>query len=95
MHIHLAEQAKEVDDCLSWCGRRPATWLLDEFDINEKWCLVHATHVDNRELERIAGAAPRSVSARLPKPTWAMASFRPRDSSLSPDLMASDPTRTF
>ena len=54
VHIHLAEQAKEVDDCLSWCGRRPATWLLDEFDIDEKWCLVHATHVDNRELERIA-----------------------------------------
>ena len=54
VHIHLAEQAKEVTDCVSWCGRRPATWLLDEFAIDEKWCLVHATHIDDRELERIA-----------------------------------------
>jgi formimidoylglutamate deiminase len=54
VHIHLAEQAKEVEDCLNWSGRRPATWLLDEFDIDSRWCLVHATHVDERELERIA-----------------------------------------
>ena len=56
MHIHLAEQAKEVEDCLSWCGRRPATWLLDAFDVDDRWCLVHATHVDHRELERIAAS---------------------------------------
>jgi len=56
VHIHLAEQAKEVEDCLRWCGRRPATWLLDSFDVNDQWCLVHATHVDRRELERIAGS---------------------------------------
>jgi formimidoylglutamate deiminase len=54
VHIHLAEQAKEVEDCQNWSGRRPATWLLDEFDVDERWCLVHATHVDERELERIA-----------------------------------------
>jgi formimidoylglutamate deiminase len=55
VHIHLAEQAKEVEDCLSWCGQRPATWLLDNFDVDDRWCLVHATHIDRRELERIAG----------------------------------------
>ncbi len=54
VHIHLAEQAKEVEDCLNWCGRRPATWLLDAFDVHDRWCLVHATHVDSHELERIA-----------------------------------------
>jgi len=54
VHIHLAEQAKEVEDCLTWCGRRPATWLLDAFDVDNRWCLVHATHVDHCELERIA-----------------------------------------
>ena len=54
VHIHLAEQTKEVEDCLNWCRRRPATWLLDEYDIDDRWCLVHATHVDSRELERIA-----------------------------------------
>ena len=56
VHIHLAEQAKEVEDCLNWCGHRPATWLLDSFDVNDQWCLVHATHVDHRELERIAAS---------------------------------------
>jgi formimidoylglutamate deiminase len=53
VHIHLAEQAREVEDCLSWCGHRPATWLLDAFDVNHQWCLVHATHVDQHELARI------------------------------------------
>ena len=56
VHIHLAEQAKEVEDCLNWCGQRPATWLLDACDVDDRWCLVHATHVDHRELERIAGS---------------------------------------
>jgi len=56
VHIHLAEQAKEVEDCLDWCGRRPATWLLDAFDVDDRWCLVHATHVDDCELERIAAS---------------------------------------
>jgi formiminoglutamate deiminase len=56
VHIHLAEQAKEVEDCRNWCGRRPATWLLDAFDVDQKWCLVHATHVEYGELQRIAGS---------------------------------------
>ena len=56
VHIHLAEQAKEVEDCLNWCGHRPATWLIDSVDVNHQWCLVHATHVDHRELERIAAS---------------------------------------
>jgi formimidoylglutamate deiminase len=56
VHIHLAEQAQEVEDCLGWCGRRPATWLLDACDVNDRWCLVHATHVDQPELERIASS---------------------------------------
>jgi formiminoglutamate deiminase len=54
VHLHLAEQTKEVEDCVSWCGRRPAAWLLDAFDVGLKWCLVHATHVNPGELERIA-----------------------------------------
>jgi formimidoylglutamate deiminase len=56
VHIHLAEQAKEVEDCLNWCGQRPATWLLDACDVDRRWCLVHATHVDGRELGRIAAS---------------------------------------
>jgi formiminoglutamate deiminase len=56
VHIHVAEQAQEVEDCLHWCGRRPAQWLLDACDVNDRWCLVHATHVDDRELDRIAAS---------------------------------------
>jgi formiminoglutamate deiminase len=56
VHIHLAEQAKEVEDCLSWCGLRPATWLLDTFNVDHQWCLVHATHVEDGELQRIASS---------------------------------------
>ena len=56
VHIHIAEQTKEVEDCLSWCGRRPVTWLMDTAEVDERWCLVHATHVEERELERIAAS---------------------------------------
>ena len=56
VHIHIAEQWKEVEDCLSWCGRRPVTWLMDTIEIDDRWCLVHATHVDLCEIERIAGS---------------------------------------
>ena len=54
VHIHIAEQSKEVEDCLKWSGRRPIQWLLDHFEIDQRWCLVHATHADDRELRSMA-----------------------------------------
>jgi formiminoglutamate deiminase len=54
VHIHIAEQTKEVDDCLAWSGVRPVQWLYDHRQVDERWCLVHATHVDPGELSRIA-----------------------------------------
>lgn len=54
IHIHAAEQLKEVDDCLSWSGKRPVAWLLANADINDRWCLVHATHLDDDETFRLA-----------------------------------------
>ncbi len=54
VHIHAAEQTKEVDDCLAWCGARPVEWLLDHADIDAKWCLVHATHMTLQETGRLA-----------------------------------------
>lgn len=54
VHIHIAEQTKEVDDCLAWSGARPVQWLYDHHPVDGRWCLVHATHVDPRELSRIA-----------------------------------------
>jgi formimidoylglutamate deiminase len=54
IHIHIAEQQKEVDDCLAWSGRRPIAWLLDNAQIDGRWCLVHATHADAAELAGLA-----------------------------------------
>ena len=54
IHIHIAEQTKEVEDCLEWCGRRPVEWLLDEQEVSPRWCLVHATHMTERETVRLA-----------------------------------------
>ena len=54
IHIHIAEQMKEVDDCIAWSGQRPVAWLLDHANVNQRWCLVHATHMDANEYARAA-----------------------------------------
>ncbi|NWB97395.1 formimidoylglutamate deiminase [Pseudomonas gingeri] len=54
VHIHIAEQQKEVDDCLVWSGKRPLQWLYDNVEVDERWCLVHATHADAEEVTRMA-----------------------------------------
>lgn len=56
VHIHIAEQMKEVDACLAWSGRRPVQWLLENLDVNARWCLVHATHVLNDEVAAITAS---------------------------------------
>jgi len=56
IHIHAAEQEREVADCLVWSGRRPVEWLLDEMDIGPRWCLIHATHMTGDEVVRLAGS---------------------------------------
>ena len=53
-HIHVAEQQREVQDCLAWSGQRPVEWLLDHAPIDGRWCLVHATHVTPDESRRAA-----------------------------------------
>lgn len=64
IHIHVAEQRREVEECLAWCGRRPVAWLLDEMDVNERWCLVHATHVVADEVTRLARS--RAIAGLCP-----------------------------
>ncbi|MDH0303933.1 MULTISPECIES: formimidoylglutamate deiminase [unclassified Pseudomonas] len=54
VHIHIAEQQKEVDDCLAWSDRRPLQWLYEHVEVNERWCLVHATHADAGEVTAMA-----------------------------------------
>ena len=56
VHIHIAEQVREVDDCIAWCGRRPIEQLFETLTVDDEWCLVHATHATSWELERIAAA---------------------------------------
>ena len=50
LHIHIAEQTAEVADCEAWCGQRPVEYLLANAPVGPNWCLVHATHVNAREL---------------------------------------------
>mgnify|MGYP002004736342 CR=1 FL=1 len=54
IHIHIAEQMKEVEDCINWSGKRPVAWLLGNAPVNQNWCLVHATHMDADETKALA-----------------------------------------
>jgi formimidoylglutamate deiminase len=54
VHIHVAEQTKEVEDCVAWSGRRPVEWLLDNARVDARWCLVHATHMTGSETMALA-----------------------------------------
>jgi formimidoylglutamate deiminase len=54
VHVHVAEQQQEVDDCVAWSGARPVRWLLDHAEVDSRWCLVHATHLDADEAAGVA-----------------------------------------
>ncbi|EGD58263.1 formiminoglutamate deiminase [Novosphingobium nitrogenifigens DSM 19370] len=54
IHIHIAEQVREVDDCLAWSGARPVEWLLANAPVDARWCLVHATHMMEQETRALA-----------------------------------------
>ena len=54
IHIHIAEQLQEVEDCLAFSNQRPVEWLLDNFEIDKNWCLIHATHLSDDELIALA-----------------------------------------
>ena len=53
-HIHIAEQQREVADCVGWSGLRPVEWLNENVALDDRWCLIHATHVTEAELAGIA-----------------------------------------
>ena len=54
LHIHIAEQQREVDQCIAAYGRRPIRWLMENFRVDGHWCLVHATHMDFDETAALA-----------------------------------------
>lgn len=56
IHIHVAEQVKEVEDCVAWSGQRPVAWLLDHVPVDPRWVLIHATHLTSEESAGIARA---------------------------------------
>ncbi|WP_424123096.1 formimidoylglutamate deiminase [Roseiarcus sp.] len=64
IHIHVAEQLKEVEDCVAWSGARPVRWLLDHAAVDDRWCLVHATHMDEAETRDAANS--RAVAGLCP-----------------------------
>ena len=54
VHIHAAEQVKEVERCAVWSGRRPVEWLMDQVSPDAHWCLIHATHLTVDETAALA-----------------------------------------
>lgn len=80
IHIHIAETTREVADCIAWSGAPPVAWLLDHAEIDNRWCLVHATHMSEDETTRaartgaIAGLCP-STEANLGDGLFALPDF--------------------
>ena len=54
LHLHIAEQPAEVEQCLAAHGKRPVEYLLEQFAVDARWCLVHATHIDTQESRALA-----------------------------------------
>jgi formimidoylglutamate deiminase len=80
IHIHAAEQPKEVEECLAATGARPVRWLLDNVDLDSRWVLIHATHMEPGEVAAlaksgaVAGLCP-STEASLGDGTFALPSY--------------------
>jgi formiminoglutamate deiminase len=55
IHIHAAEQEREVEDSIAALGARPVQWLLANAPVDERWCLIHATHMTEAEAGSLAG----------------------------------------
>lgn len=64
VHIHIAEQVKEVEDCVVWSGKRPVEWLLENQAVDHRWCLIHATHMTDDET--IAMAKSGAIAGLCP-----------------------------
>ena len=72
IHIHIAEQPKEVADIEAWLGARPVDWLLNNAPINRNWCLIHATHMTDGENGSDGGDRRRlRAFARSQRRIWA------------------------
>lgn len=83
VHMHIAEQTREVDECVAWCGQRPLQWLFDHVTVDPRWCLIHATHATADEIGQlaqsgaVAGLCP-ITEANLGDGTFSAPEFRDR-----------------
>lgn len=86
VHMHIAEQTQEVDDCFKWSGQRPLQWLFDHMAVDRRWCLIHATHATTEEISHlaqsgaVAGLCP-ITEANLGDGTFSAAEFCGRGGS--------------
>jgi formimidoylglutamate deiminase len=86
LHIHIAEQQREVAECLAATGARPVQWLLDHLPVDARWCLIHATHMNPAETATlaatgaVAGLCPTTEASLgdgfFPLPGWLAAGGR-------------------
>jgi formiminoglutamate deiminase len=56
IHIHAAEQLREVEECIASLGPRPVEWLLENAGLDSRWCVVHATHTTDAEIGGLAAS---------------------------------------
>ncbi len=60
-HLHVSEQKKEISDCLAYTGKRPMQWLFDNLPVDDRFHLVHSTHLDDSELKLLANSGANVV----------------------------------
>ncbi len=60
-HIHVAEQKKEVTDCVAFCSKRPLQWMLENLPVDDRFHLIHSTHLDDSEVKLLASSKANVV----------------------------------
>jgi formimidoylglutamate deiminase len=60
-HLHAGEQLKEVEDSVAHLGQRPIEWLLNNMDVNERFHIVHCTHMNDDEVKELARSGAHAV----------------------------------
>ncbi|MHB2267297.1 formimidoylglutamate deiminase [Aliihoeflea sp. PC F10.4] len=56
IHMHIAEQEAEIEETIAVLGARPMDWLLANHDVDQRWCLIHCTHMEPGETEKLAAS---------------------------------------
>lgn len=65
VHIHIAEQQAEIEQAIEYLGQRPVAWLYENFAVDQRWSLVHATHLNEAEIKLIAESGAVAVLCPL------------------------------